>query len=596
MDWRWGMHIANIEYMHRHFHNNEYLIFVLCAATVVVVSPGLAAEESLYQPDTLIVPMDTTYQDYGMLEAYGLLYQLLSQQVPVDWVIAPGKEYGGVDFHASAVDLQSGLPVEDHGYRGGPFVIDSEYLASALPIVQAWQLEHPQVSVHLATLPFTANSERRLVVAPSIAVFADGKEDVAFEYLNAAAIPMSNGDAWPAKKDKDREYACPGTQCCPDCLDETETAGATTESHTDGALFDAGGAPRYCQFMSMHYKHPAPTPEVVAEVREFLQHPVHFLAECQAVNAFENAAAGHFLTAGGLVSGNEPNDVDHYHDDDPFAQADGEYENPGGSEPAFSLETGSYYHDSNAVMLSTQGTAPGVDDIWMNGHLDGDPSKGKVSYLGGHKYGVNLPISTNPGTQGTRYFLNSLFEAPCGSEQGQPSPSTWLDGTGGTNSSEHTITVCYDNAGPGIAFNSMLTLSLPAGVAFVSATGDGQASGDGVRWDLGSVAADVSVCQDVTLSFSSEGSYAFSSTLDYDSGLVGRQVDSGPPSVVRYGQINLLRFHGVEVIAFVSDQPFPHDVSDLLPGSPSLVFYELDGNDGTSLRVNRAGGKIVISF
>ncbi len=60
----------------------------------------------------------------------------------------------------------------------------------------------------------------------------------------------------------------------------------------------------------------------------------------------------------------------------------------------------------------------------MNGHVDGDPSKGKVSYLGGHKYGVSLPISSNPGTQGTRYFLNSLFEAPCTSTNGLPTPAT----------------------------------------------------------------------------------------------------------------------------------------------------------------------------
>ena len=41
------------------------------------------------------------------------------------------------------------------------------------------------------------------------------------------------------------------------------------------------------------------------------------------------------------------------------------------------------------------------------------PGAGKVSYLGGHQYSTNLPISTNPETQGARLFLNSLFEAPC---------------------------------------------------------------------------------------------------------------------------------------------------------------------------------------
>ena len=48
--------------------------------------------------------MDTTYQDYGMLEAYGLVHTLLRNGVPVDWIIAPGKGYGAVDFVATAED------------------------------------------------------------------------------------------------------------------------------------------------------------------------------------------------------------------------------------------------------------------------------------------------------------------------------------------------------------------------------------------------------------------------------------------------------------------------------------------------------------
>jgi hypothetical protein len=584
------------------------------------------AEEKLYQPDTLIIPMDVTYQDHGMLEAYGLVYELLAHEVPVDWVIAPGKDYGGTDFNASAIDLLSGLEIDDHAYRAGPFVIDQPHLASALPIVEAWQTLHPSVSVHRATQPFTAHGNRRLVVAPNIAVFADGKEDIAFDYLNAAAIPMSNGQPWPSKKDKDHAYACPGDHCCPDCLAEEATAGPTTTSHVDGALFDGGGAPRYCQFMSMHYRHPAPTPEVVAEVREFLQYPVHFLAECQAVNAFENAPDGHFLTAGGLVAGSESDQVDHYHSDDPFAQADGAYANPGGSEAAFSLDLGSYYHDNNVVMLSGAGSDLGVDDVWMNGHVDGDPSKGKVSYLGGHKYGVKLPLSAHPTTQGTRYFLNSLFEAPCASAQGQPSPATWIAGGVGTNLDEHTLSVCYDNDGPGIAFDAVLTLSLPSGATVVQATGDGEVSGDDVSWLVGALSEGAGACREVTVSFAAEATYAFVATLDFHAGLVARQVDSGPPTSVRFGRTNLLRFDGVtstaprapqneaifvaaypadpaldptrdlEVFAFTPGLPFPHDVSDLLAGAPPLVFYEVDGAPGDSLRLDRFGGKIVITY
>jgi len=592
---------------------------------LILGQPAMAAPKT-YLQDALVIPMDTTSQDLGMLEAYGLVYDLLRHDIPVDWVIAEAKSYGDEDFVATVEEIPGGLTLTNQEYRGGPFIVDSIYYGVALPVVQAWRVDHPDVVVHRVTGPFSANVSIELLTAPTIAIFADGKEDVAFKYLNAAAIPMSNGDPWPNKKDKDALYPCPGDKCCPDCLNETDTAGPTTESHTDGALFDADGVPRYCQFMSMHYKHPAPVPEVVAEVREFLAYPVHFLAECQAVNAFENDDSGHFLTGGGLVAAGTPAAVDHYHSDDPFAQADGAYENPGGSEPAFSLDDGSYYYNANVVMVSSQGTPLGQDDVWMNGHMDNNPDYGKVSYLGGHKYDVKLPISANPKTQGTRYFLNALFEAPCTTSEGQPEMSTAVYGPEATNSDSYTTSVCYENSGTGIAFDSVLTLTLPAGATFVSASVAGVASGSTVTWSLGSLPGDTSECIQVTVNFAAEGSYGFSSTLDYRSGLNQDGVDSGAPKIVRFGHVNLLRYAGVTqlapqtpqnteifveqypvdpaldtvadlaVLVFESEQRFPSDTADLMPGSAALVFYELEGDSGDTLRVRKSADRVVLGY
>ncbi len=61
--------------------------------------PAMAAHKT-YLQDGLIIPMDTTYQDDGMLEAYGLVYDLLRNDIPVDWVIAEAKSYGDADFVA----------------------------------------------------------------------------------------------------------------------------------------------------------------------------------------------------------------------------------------------------------------------------------------------------------------------------------------------------------------------------------------------------------------------------------------------------------------------------------------------------------------
>ena len=42
-----------------------------------------AALADTYAPGSLIIPMDTTYQDAGMLKAYGLVYELLRNGVSV---------------------------------------------------------------------------------------------------------------------------------------------------------------------------------------------------------------------------------------------------------------------------------------------------------------------------------------------------------------------------------------------------------------------------------------------------------------------------------------------------------------------------------
>jgi hypothetical protein len=202
---------------------------------IAALSAKAPAADQLYQPGSLIIPMDTTYQDNGMLSSYGLVYELLRHGVEVDWAIKPGKAYGGVDFTTSAKDLRSSATIAAYGYAGGPFVIDSSHRALALPVVQAWQGAHAQVAVHDATSSFTALIARQLLNPPDIAVFADGNEDIAFGYLNAAAIPMTNGAAWPNAKDNSGLYTCPGTKCCPDCLNEARTAGIepvfTTPEH-----------------------------------------------------------------------------------------------------------------------------------------------------------------------------------------------------------------------------------------------------------------------------------------------------------------------------------------------------------------------------
>ncbi|MCC7534581.1 MAG: DUF11 domain-containing protein [Deltaproteobacteria bacterium] len=513
-------------------------IATLC--TLLMAIPVGAARADDFAAGSLIIPMDTTYQDFGMFEAFGLLYELLRAGVPVRWVIREGKANGEQDFVASAVDHETGAVIAMHGYRGGPFVVDSVDAAAAVPIVDAWQTMHT-TTVHVATAAFSGDVSRRLVAAPSIAMFADGNQDIARSYVVAAGIPDSVGNlAWP--------------NASPDMLTVPEVSGPTTSNHQDGALFDADGDPTYCQIMSMHWGvgDARRDPEVVAEVRSFLRFPVHFFAECQAVNAFENDLVnGLFLTPYGFLIDNFDGAVDYYNQDQPFAQIDGAFELVGGSERAYTpcrdpapapCVRGGTYRAMDIVMMTRAGTLPGTQDVWMTGYVDGVceldevdcGGLGKVSYLGGHRYSTDLPISANPDSQGTRLFLQALFEAPCATSDGQPRLTVVKSAPAGTVSDTVTFSITVTNAGPSVATNAVLTDTLPAGTTFVSATDGGTFAGGIVTWMLGHLGRDESRTVSVTVRLSAFGTYENRAVLGYRVGLTPRTLQSNLASTV-YG-------------------------------------------------------------
>ncbi|MCW5804161.1 MAG: hypothetical protein KIT31_17440 [Deltaproteobacteria bacterium] len=512
-------------------------------------------------PRSLIIPMDLSYQATGIFQAYGLIYQLIRQGVRVHWAIEPSKVWHAApcntpgdecawdcelegsgrkcpyptatpDLFATTTVIWDdtgaaarGAALGRHGYRGGPFVLDAADHDRALAIIDVWNdraqwpantwakrtVFHP-VTVHEAVEPFTAVIAKTMVTAPSIAVFADGNEPIATDYLRAAGIPQSNGNEFPTAK-------CNATNCGPNTanpdmlsqvaiMGDLGTCAAPNLDHRNGALFDAAGNPRYCQIMSMHWdvsdrervqcdggSCPATQAqctnqrftynghEVVAEVREFLKHGTHFFAECQAVNAYENTVPnpawpylddagreGHFLTTAGTpplcptgtctnssyqctqgacngqaccmpkpgtwrnLPGYEVADqpssasVRVLRPDVPYNQLDGQFGTVGGSEPAYNLSTylGVTYKNNRQVTLLTGPNGPGDQDVWMSGYLDGcddiiigkstahaAPCGGKISYLGGHDFDTNVPLTSGSKSQGARLFLNALFEADC---------------------------------------------------------------------------------------------------------------------------------------------------------------------------------------
>jgi MYXO-CTERM domain-containing protein len=670
--------------------NHRTLAVAVAVVMCTVIPQAGGAVPRTFEPGSLVIPMDLAYQDSGMLQAYGLVFQLLRQGVRVYWAIEPTKTWhaapcdtagdecawdcaiegsgvkcpyptGSPDFTASttvvwdaAGTLEPGAAISGHAYRGGPFVVDAADHDRALAVVNAWNDESlwaanpwaertvfQVVSVHEATAAFTAPVRKEMVAAPTIAVFADGNEDIATSYLRAAGIPQSNGDEFPTGRCA--ADTCGAGTANPDMLTVPSVAGdmgtcdAPSTDHRNGQLF-ADGVPAYCQIMSMHWgvadretvecnggRCPGTAAEcagdpityhgheVVAEVRAFLDFPVHFFAECQAVNAYENTIPnpawpflddddrmGHFLTTvgipvdclpgGGCASGDyeciaggcdggtrdccQPRDVRErgagffiaaqpdsadirvLHPEVPYNQLDGAFETTGGSEPAYDLaaEMGAAYVNDRNVTFITGPDGPGVQDLWMTGYKDGecdiilykpglkadDCTKGKVSYLGGHSYDTNVPLSANPSSQGTRLFLNALFEADCVTTEGQPNLAVTLSGpaTVPVAAPRGSYVVGYANSGVGTALDGVLTLELPAGVT-VDDAGGGTVTGSTVTFAVGSIGATGTLLPPpaagswtVALSFAGEGVYTLAARLGY---VVGVTALTAGPAILDVG-------------------------------------------------------------
>ena len=486
------------------------------ALAAVIALAAASARADSFAAGSLIIPMDTDYQDMGMLEAYGLVYALLREGVPVRWVVKAGKGHGEVDFTVAATDVRTKAAIPAHGYRGGPWVIDAGDADAAGPVIDAWLAANPNTTVHAAAAAFEGDVSRHLVAAPTIAMMADGNQKIARKYMLAAKIPDSVGDlGWP--------------DTSPDMLTPEELSGPDPNNHHDGQLFDEDGDPVYCQFMSMHWgvKDALANPGAVAEVREFLTHPTHFFAECQAVNAFENHPDhGFFLTESGFLIGKQPTMYDFYQDDTPFAQIDGAFLSVGGSEPAYSLPPGKSYKASDIVMITEKGTPIGVNDVWMTGDLDGlCPASGgclttgKVSYLGGHEYSVTLPMSKNPTSQGARLFLNSLFEAPCATLAGLPEVVLEKDAPAVADGPQVTFTLNYANYGPTTALAAVIRDAVPPGATFVSASDGGVFENGAVSWSVGNLGDGEAGTVSFVVELGDFGVYKNVATVDYKVGL-----------------------------------------------------------------------------
>jgi len=184
-----------------------------------------AAEERNFPAGSLVIPMDSFYQpdnDGGILEAYGMVYYLLSHRdaygepdITVYWIINQQKvDIKDADFVIEDTTLSAGETVAklyDHAggtsalsfnagdnfqritYSGGPWVVDGADVEKARSIIDksTWSA----VEMHITQVPFKAPVYRSLLgTPPRIALMNNGEDatkgnaEILEAYLRLAGI------------------------------------------------------------------------------------------------------------------------------------------------------------------------------------------------------------------------------------------------------------------------------------------------------------------------------------------------------------------------------------------------------------------------
>ncbi len=371
---------------------------------------------------SLIIPMDTTYQNTGMWKAYGLLYRLLSNNIPVHWAIANPMTFNGIDFSATTSDLRTNTANGTPSYRGGPFIIDSAHAAQATSIIQTWWGANANLPVvHKATAAFTANTDTTLKSAPRIAEDVENAK-IAYGYFNAAGIPDMNGNIWTDKS--------------PNILTETQIA--------NGALFQSGlcSERNYDIFVTPHnggYTYSKTDPNNLgtryyAALDYFNYQGGGWTALCHSILSNENnlvdlynnsspAVRALFYSPvnGGLLTRNGFPAIQNKGDKGswtvipssaslPIAQAVATtalQDLPGGAVQTWLTTQEQYYSNTERVAYFTN-SGNQYDHVIAGTYHDGTGG-GKIIFIGGHEFSTNTPYLTNADAPYLRMFYNSLF-------------------------------------------------------------------------------------------------------------------------------------------------------------------------------------------
>jgi hypothetical protein len=346
-------------------------LFMFAAAPARAELPNPAPNMELIPAGSLIIAMDNDKQNIGStfnLAAYGLANHLLWESVRVKWAIREGKGKDGIDFTVAAQRiLPTPTGAASLSFRGGPFIVHRDNAAYALPRIAAFG---NNVAVYETTADVMVDVRFTLAERKKIGVLNDGDNaDIHAQILDAAGFVAG------------QQY-----QVIP---------AATLITVNADACFTMVGEPHWGT---------TDNDDEVEAVRLFAESGGNFLAQCAAIESYENNTThGLFQSTLGIFENNlDSTSIDYPNADLAYSQFQGNIDAGGGSISDFELGVGSTFANGGHVHARNI-TDPNRFIATASKIAGGDG--GNIFYLGSHRYNDNNLEQLN----GRRMYLNAAM-------------------------------------------------------------------------------------------------------------------------------------------------------------------------------------------
>jgi hypothetical protein len=342
--------------------------------------PGPSANLQTIPSGSYIIAMDNTLQvnsagDFN-LKAYGLIVYLLNNGAKIKWSIRAGKAKDGIDFTAFAEQIKPNLISGgiSRDFKAGPFVISAPDTTGISALVDAFYTSNGLTGANRPQLyrltGNAANVDIRYDLTgfrPKAAVLTDGgNQNLHLAYMTECAIPSAS-------------YA---TSAGTDLLSNCFTFASEPHNTKSGAAVN----------------------NAISAIKDFVSKGGNFLAQCEAINNYENNSSGRFQTSSGITisNANIGTTLLYPNPDLSFCQFEGDYNaSLGGSLKNWKIIGGTVNNEHDFAT----GTGSNTSSIGasVSKYLYGKGSL--VFYLGNHSFAA----TSLAGINGMRMYMNAFL-------------------------------------------------------------------------------------------------------------------------------------------------------------------------------------------